>query len=101
MLYMLVFLTRYLDFWWTNPSLNWYNFVFKIFYLTTSAYIIGIMLKGYARTREREKAWKMGMYCLVGSIVLSPFVAWIFPDDKHAGFLGVSFVPMHFHAPRV
>ncbi|KAL9101877.1 MAG: hypothetical protein Q9163_002922 [Psora crenata] len=30
------------------------------------------MMKVYARTREREKAWKLGATCLCGSIVLAP-----------------------------
>ena len=31
----------------------------------------------YARTREREKAWRMGLYCLGGSTVLTPVVVGI------------------------
>ena len=52
-----------------------WNFVLKIFYITSSFYIILIMMKVYARTREREKAWKLGAYCLGGSVVLGPIVA--------------------------
>lgn len=36
------------------------------------------MTSVYARTREREKAWKFGMYCLLGSIVITPFWYLIF-----------------------
>jgi ER lumen protein retaining receptor len=36
------------------------------------------MTSVYARTREREKAWKFGMYCLLGSIVVAPFWYLIF-----------------------
>lgn len=32
----------------------------------------------YARTREREKAWKFGLYCLCGSLVITPFWYLIF-----------------------
>lgn len=35
------------------------------------------MMRVYARTREREKAWKLGAYCLGGSLVLAPIVAGI------------------------
>ena len=35
------------------------------------------MMKLYARTREREKAWTLGAYCLGGSVVLGPIVAAI------------------------
>ena len=36
------------------------------------------MLRVYARTREREKAWKFGALCTVGSLVAAPFVMMIF-----------------------
>ena len=35
------------------------------------------MMKIYARTREQEKAWKFGAYCLGGSVVLGPVLAAI------------------------
>ncbi|MCJ1272878.1 hypothetical protein MMC21_000667 [Puttea exsequens] len=31
-------------------------------------------MRVYARTREREKAWRVGAYCLGGSIILAPIV---------------------------
>ncbi|KAJ4352100.1 uncharacterized protein N0V89_007446 [Didymosphaeria variabile] len=34
----------------------------------------------YARTREREKAWKFGMYCLVAPIAITPFWYWLFHE---------------------
>ncbi|KAJ8107227.1 hypothetical protein OPT61_g9010 [Boeremia exigua] len=36
------------------------------------------MTSVYARTREREKAWKLGMYCLLGALVVTPFWYLIF-----------------------
>ncbi|KAI0575906.1 ERD2 ER lumen protein retaining receptor [Pyrenophora tritici-repentis] len=36
------------------------------------------MTSVYARTREREKAWKFGMYCLLGSVAIAPFWYIIF-----------------------
>ena len=35
------------------------------------------MMRVYDRTREREKAWKLGAYCLGGSLVLAPILAAI------------------------
>jgi|TARA_R110002003_G_scaffold351_12_gene18991 hypothetical protein len=36
------------------------------------------MTSVYARTREREKAWKFGLYCLAGAVVVTPFWYLIF-----------------------
>jgi hypothetical protein len=49
------------------------------------------MTSVYARTREREKAWKFGMYCLVGSLVITPFWYLIFKENVlgHSTFLKV------------
>lgn len=38
------------------------------------------MTSVYARTREREKAWKFGMYCLLGALVVAPFWYLIFSN---------------------
>ncbi|KAF2201008.1 ER lumen protein retaining receptor [Delitschia confertaspora ATCC 74209] len=84
-LYALVFCTRYLDI-FTSPvgSDVWplWNFCLKIFYTLSSFYIIFLMTSVYARTREREKAWKYGLYCLGGAIVISPFWWLIFSMYK-------------------
>ena len=74
MLYVGVFISRYLDLFWTPPSESVWNFVLKIFYILSSLYIIFLMMKVYARTREREKAWKLGAYCLGASVLLAPVV---------------------------
>ena len=58
-----------------SPLASLWNFVLKIFYITSSIYIIFIMMRVYARTREREKAWKLGAYCLGGSLVLAPIIS--------------------------
>ncbi|KAL8873300.1 MAG: hypothetical protein Q9174_001215 [Haloplaca sp. 1 TL-2023] len=55
-----------------------WNFVLKLLYIGSSLYIIGIMMRVYARTREREKAWRMGSVCLGGSAVSAPIVLVIF-----------------------
>ena len=82
MLYAVVFISRYLDLFWTSPADYIWNFVLKNFYIWSSLYIIYIMLRVFARTREREKAWKLGAYALGGSILLTPIVGLIFDRDR-------------------
>ena len=77
-LYAVVFCSRYLDLFWTKPSYLPWNFVLKLFYLGSSFYIILLMTRVYARTREWEKAWKFGSLCLGGSTVAAPLVLLIF-----------------------
>ncbi|CAE7031781.1 hypothetical protein P3342_006694 [Pyrenophora teres f. teres] len=80
-LYALVFGTRYLDIFTSSATKDvWHtwNFSLKIFYTLSSLYIIFLMTSVYARTREREKAWKFGMYCLLGSVAIAPFWYMIF-----------------------
>jgi len=79
--YLLVFTTRYIDVFTMHPFLSFqsfWNFTLKIFYISSSALIVFLMMKVYARTREREKAWKFGGYCLGGSFLLAPFMVLIF-----------------------
>ncbi|ETN37602.1 uncharacterized protein HMPREF1541_07224 [Cyphellophora europaea CBS 101466] len=77
-LYVIVFCSRYLDLFWVPPTHSWWNFLLKNFYIWTSWYIIYIMLRVFARTREREKAWKLGAYALGGSIAATIPVGLIF-----------------------
>ena len=81
-LYAAVFCTRYLDLFYTSVKGNLWNFVLKIFYILSSLYIIVLMMRIYARTREREKAWRLGAFCLGGAIVAAPFVTLIFKKWK-------------------
>ncbi|KAK1071640.1 hypothetical protein LTR74_003271 [Friedmanniomyces endolithicus] len=83
LLYILVFLTRYLDvFWvapwravfWISPWWSWWNFTLKFFYIGSSAYIVWVMMRKFARTREKERGWRLAMGVLVGSIVAGPVV---------------------------
>ncbi|TAQ88859.1 hypothetical protein B7494_g2799 [Chlorociboria aeruginascens] len=78
-LYALVFLTRYLDLF--SPNTVW-NHVLKVVYILTSLYTILLMMRVYPRTREREKAWKLGGACLGGAMILSPFVMMIFEEKR-------------------
>ncbi|MCJ1470879.1 hypothetical protein MMC07_009526 [Pseudocyphellaria aurata] len=74
-LYAAVFCTRYLDLFYTVVAkATLWNFVLKIFYISSSLYIIFLMMRVYARTREREKAWRLGAIGLGGAVTAAPFV---------------------------
>jgi ER lumen protein retaining receptor len=80
-LYTFVFLSRYLDIlrkWPFGSHTDFYLFAAKLFYIGTSIYIVFLMTFVYARTREREKAWKFGMYCLILAALLALPVNKIF-----------------------
>ncbi|KAM5343587.1 hypothetical protein ACJ41O_012124 [Fusarium nematophilum] len=85
-LYALVFCTRYLDIF--GEQVPW-NFVFKIFYILSSFYILGVMQWIFPRSREREIAWKIGAIILGGSFVLSPFVMLIFESHNFMSWMWV------------
>ncbi|OHE92045.1 ER lumen protein retaining receptor [Colletotrichum orchidophilum] len=74
-LYALVFCTRYLDIFSEQSA---WNFIFKIFYISSSFYIIGAMQWIFPRTRERELSWKVGAGVFGVSLILSPFAMLIF-----------------------
>lgn len=86
MLYAIVFCSRYLDLFWINPAHMPWNFVLKLFYIGSSLYIIGVMMRVFARTREKERAWKMGSICLGGSAAAAPLVLLIFKKWHHYNF---------------
>src|SRR4051812_45060998 len=75
--YTLVFLTRYIDLFQGLQTSRW-NLFFKVFYLLSSFYTMGIMRFVFPRTREREIAWKLSAGILAGSLLLSPFIMLIF-----------------------
>ncbi|KAJ5888226.1 hypothetical protein N7495_008267 [Penicillium taxi] len=84
-LYALVFVTRYLDIFdgdtWDfkyGGFTTFWNLLFKLFYITSSFYLVFIMMKVFPRTRERERAWKLGTYSVGGSLVLAPISIYIF-----------------------
>jgi len=81
-LYSLVFCTRYLDLYMERSA---WNAVFKVTYIITSFYILGVMKWLFPRSREREISWKLGAIILGGSLALSPFVMMIF--ERRWGFL--------------
>jgi hypothetical protein len=87
-LYCVVFISRYLDLFWFNTV---WNTVLKVFYILSSLYILFLMLRVYARTREREKAWKLGAFCLIGSVIGAPIFMMIFKDKEYWTFKEVYF----------
>lgn len=81
-----MFVTRYTDLF--SETVAW-NYFFKVFYLLSSFYTLGIMRFVYPRTREREVAWKMSAGIFAGSLLLSPFVMMIFQTKDDWGFTEV------------
>ncbi|KAK5130259.1 hypothetical protein LTR08_002260 [Meristemomyces frigidus] len=84
LLYILIFGARYLDLFWVPPWYNWWNFVLKLLYIASSAYIVWVMMRVYARTREKEYGWKLATWSLGGSLVSAPLVCLLF--DGWRGF---------------
>ncbi|KAI5864718.1 ER lumen protein retaining receptor-domain-containing protein [Durotheca rogersii] len=82
--YAVVFCTRYTDFF--SETSSW-NYFFKLFYILSSFYIIGVMRWLVPRTREREVSWKLGAAVLMGSLFISPFVMLIFDSKERWGFI--------------
>lgn len=62
----------------------------KIFYISSSFYIIYLMMRVYARTRERERAWKLGAIALGGAMLAAPFVTLINKKPHGTNFNEVS-----------
>lgn len=85
-LYCVVFVSRYLDIFQFNTA---WNTILKIFYILSSLYILFLMMRVYARTREREKAWKLGAFCLVGSAICAPLMMMIFKKKVYWGWMEV------------
>lgn len=69
-----------------QKGLLWWNFILKFFYVTTSAYIVAVMMRLFPRTREREKAWRLGAYILAGSAISAPLVCLILRDKETTAY---------------
>jgi len=89
LLYIVVFVTRYLDLFWVPPTASWWNFILKNFYIWSSIYIIVLMTRVFARTREREKAWKWGAYATAASMLAAPLVCLTFNGPRRTTFFEV------------
>ncbi|KAF2756290.1 ER lumen protein retaining receptor [Pseudovirgaria hyperparasitica] len=71
-LYFIVYVTRYIDLLWTfyDPS-SLYNTVFKIIFISSSAYTIYLMLNDYKPTHDPNLDTFKVQYLLAGSAVLA------------------------------
>lgn len=76
----------YVEYGESNSFETFWNFTFKIFYMLSSAYTVFIMMRVYARTREKEGAWKLGGASMASALVLAPFVMMIFKKKFQWGF---------------
>jgi hypothetical protein len=52
------------------------------------------MTFAYARTREKEQAWRFGIYCFLGALILATPVTKIFELGPNVGEHGT---PMYRH----
>lgn len=73
-LYFIVYITRYIDLFWTFTN-SPYNTIFKILFLISSAYTIHLMTNAYKPTHDPNLDTFRVQYLLAGSAVL----AIIFP----------------------
>ncbi|KAI9782234.1 MAG: endoplasmic reticulum retention protein [Geoglossum umbratile] len=69
-LYLIVYVTRYLDIFWTF-SHSLYNSIFKIVFVASSAYIVYLMLNDYKPTHDPNIDTFKVQYLLGGSAVLA------------------------------
>lgn len=89
LLYIVVFCTRYSDLFWVEAGWSMWNHVLKIFYICSSLYIVYIMMRVFARTREREYAWKLAGWSLAACLLSAPFVQILFLGLKRTSFFDV------------
>ncbi|KAL2802899.1 ER lumen protein retaining receptor-domain-containing protein [Aspergillus granulosus] len=75
-LYLMVFVTRYLDLFWAFTD-SLYNTTFKILFIGSSGYIIYLMLNDYRPTHDPNTDTFKVQYLLASSAVL----AIVFPHD--------------------
>ncbi|KAL3459880.1 ER lumen protein retaining receptor-domain-containing protein [Aspergillus heterothallicus] len=75
-LYLMVFVTRYLDLFWAFTD-SLYNTTFKILFIGSSGYIIYLMLTEYRPTHDPNTDTFKVQYLLASSAVL----AIVFPHD--------------------
>ena len=89
-LYLIVYLTRYIDLLWTfyDPK-SLYNTVFKIVFISTSAYTVYLMLNDFKPTHDPNLDTFKVQYLLAASAVL----AIIFPYKYTFAEVGGTFRP--------
>ncbi|KAK5124486.1 hypothetical protein LTR85_001703 [Meristemomyces frigidus] len=69
-LYLVVYLSRYLDLFWTNPTNNLWNTFFKIVFIASQSYIVYLMLVDFKPTHDPNQDTFKVEYLLGGALVL-------------------------------
>jgi len=69
-LFLTVYITRYLDLFWTNPTKSLWNTSFKIIFICAQFYIIYLMLTDYKPTRDPNQDTFKVEYLIGGAAVL-------------------------------
>lgn len=78
-LYLIVYITRYLDIFWTLTTGSLYNNIFKLLFLSASSYTIYLMLNDYKPTHDPNIDTFKVQYLFGASFVL----AILFPYHYH------------------
>ena len=69
-LYLTVYITRYLDLFWTDPTRSLWNTSFKIIFIGAQLYIIYLMLNDYKPTHDPNQDTFKVEYLVGGAAVL-------------------------------
>jgi len=70
LLYLIVYITRYLDLLWTDPTKSLWNTSFKIIFISAQVYIVYLMLNDYKPTHDPNQDTFKVQYLLGGAAVL-------------------------------
>jgi len=69
-LYLVVYTTRYLDLFWTDPTKNLWNTFFKIVFIAAQSYIVYLMLVDFKPTHDPNQDTFKVEYLLGGAMVM-------------------------------
>ena len=69
-MFLMVYLTRYLDLFWTPPHRSLWNTTFKIIFILSQTYIVYLMLTDYKPTHDPNQDTFKVEYLLAGAAVL-------------------------------
>lgn len=88
---MAVYVTRYLDLFWTDPTKYVWNTIFKIIFISAQTYIVYLMLNDYKPTHDPNQDTFKVEYLVGGAAVLGllfpyryspPEVCWV-AESEH------------------
>ncbi|KAF2716412.1 hypothetical protein K431DRAFT_289415 [Polychaeton citri CBS 116435] len=79
-LYLIVYCTRYLDLFWTNPVSSLWNTIFKIAYIGSQFYIVYLMMVDFKPTHDPSQDTFKVQYLFGASALLALI------STKHYGF---------------